>query len=55
MAVGGIGAIVAQTPVGALVDRTTAKRALVIAGALTVTAGSLAMLETLPDELGTRR
>jgi MFS family permease len=43
MAVGGIGAIVAQTPVGALVDRTTAKRALVIAGALTVTAGSLAM------------
>ena len=43
IAVGGIGAIVAQTPVGALVDRTTAKRALVIAGALTVTAGSLAM------------
>jgi MFS family permease len=43
MAVGGIGAIVAQTPVGALVDKTTAKRALVIAGALTITAGSLAM------------
>lgn len=43
MAVGGIGAIVAQAPVGALVDRTTAKRALVVVGALTVTAGSLAM------------
>lgn len=28
MAVGGIAAIVAQTPIGALVDRTTAKRAL---------------------------
>jgi MFS family permease len=43
MAVGGIGGIVAQAPVGALVDRTTAKRALIIAGALTITAGSLAM------------
>jgi MFS family permease len=43
MGVGGIAAIVAQTPVGALVDRTTAKRALIIAGAVTVTAGSLAM------------
>ncbi|QLL05899.1 MFS transporter [Mycobacterium vicinigordonae] len=43
MAVGGVGAIVAQTPVGALVDRTTAKRALVITAALIVTAGSLAM------------
>jgi MFS family permease len=43
MAVGGIGAIVAQAPVGALVDRTTAKRALIIAGALVITAGSLAM------------
>jgi MFS family permease len=43
MGVGGIAAIVAQTPVGALVDRTTAKRALVIAGAVTVTAGALAM------------
>ncbi|ORW97189.1 MFS transporter [Mycobacterium sp. IEC1808] len=43
MAVGGIGAIVAQAPAGALVDRTTAKRAVIIAGALTVTAGSLAM------------
>jgi MFS family permease len=43
MGVGGIAAIVAQTPVGAFVDRTTAKRALVIAGAVTVTIGALAM------------
>jgi MFS family permease len=43
MGVGGIAAIVAQTPVGAWVDRTTAKRALIIAGAVTVTAGALAM------------
>src|SRR5271157_538240 len=43
MAVGGIGGIVAQAPVGALVDRTTAKRALVIGGASIITAGSLAM------------
>lgn len=43
MAVGGIGAIVAQAPVGALVDWTTAKRALIVIGALLVTAGSLAM------------
>ena len=43
MAVGGIAAIAAQTPFGALVDRTTAKRALVVAGAALVTAGTLAM------------
>ena len=43
MAVGGIGAIVAQAPAGALVDRSTAKRSLIIVGALTITAGSLAM------------
>lgn len=43
IAVGGIGAIVAQAPAGALVDRTTAKRALIVGGALTITAGSLAM------------
>jgi MFS family permease len=43
MGVGGIGAIVAQAPAGALVDRSTAKRALIIGGALTITAGSLAM------------
>jgi MFS family permease len=43
MGIGGIAAIVARTPVGALVDRTTAKRALIVAGAITVTAGTLAM------------
>jgi MFS family permease len=43
MAIGGIAAIVAQTPMGALVDRTTAKRALVVTGALAVTTGTLAM------------
>ena len=43
MGVGGIAAIIAQTPVGALVDRTTAKRALITAGAVTVTAAALAM------------
>jgi MFS family permease len=43
MGIGGIAAIAAQTPVGALVDRTTAKRALIVAGALTVTVATLAM------------
>ena len=43
MGIGGIAAIAAQTPVGALVDRTSAKRALIVAGALTVTVGTLAM------------
>jgi len=43
MGVGGIAAIIAQTPVGAFVDRTTGKRALVVAGAITVTVGALAM------------
>ena len=43
MGIGGIAAIVAQTPVGAAVDRTSAKRALIVAGAITVTAGTLAM------------
>jgi hypothetical protein len=43
MGVGGIAAIIAQTPMGAFVDRTTAKRALVMAGAVTVTLGALAM------------
>jgi MFS family permease len=43
MGVGGIAAIISQTPVGALVDRTTAKRALLVAGAVTVTVGTLAM------------
>jgi MFS family permease len=43
MGVGGIAAIAAQTPVGALVDRTSAKRALIVAGAVAVTGGTLAM------------
>jgi MFS family permease len=43
MGIGGIAAIAAQTPVGALVDRTSAKRALIVAGAVTVTVGTLAM------------
>jgi MFS family permease len=43
MGIGGIAAIAAQTPVGALVDRTSGKRALIVAGALTVTGGTLAM------------
>lgn len=43
MGIGGIAAIVAQTPVGAVVDSTSAKRALVVVGAITVTAGTLAM------------
>jgi MFS family permease len=43
MGIGGIAAIAAQTPVGALVDRTSAKRALIVAAALTVTVATLAM------------
>ncbi|WP_082983790.1 MFS transporter [Mycobacterium sp. 1165178.9] len=52
MAFGGIGAIVAQGPAGALVDRSTAKRAVIIGGALTVTAGSLAMPKALTGIAG---
>ena len=48
MGIGGIAAIVARTPVGALVDCTTAKRALIVAGAITVTAGTLAMPSRFP-------
>ncbi len=43
MAVGGIAGVVAQTPVGALVDKMTAKRALVIGAAVAVAVGALAM------------
>ncbi|MEZ0362946.1 MFS transporter [Mycobacterium sp. pUA109] len=43
MAVGGVAAIVTQTPVGAWVDRTTAKRALLIGGVVGVGVGALAM------------
>jgi MFS family permease len=43
MSVAGIAGIVAQTPAGALVDSTTAKRAILIAAAAVVTMGSLAL------------
>lgn len=43
IAVGGLAGVVAQTPVGAVVDRTTAKRALVIVGAVSIAAAALAM------------
>ncbi|KBZ59783.1 hypothetical protein K875_05350 [Mycobacterium [tuberculosis] TKK-01-0051] len=43
MALGGIAGVIVQTPVGALVDKTTAKRALVIAGAVGVAVAALAM------------
>jgi MFS family permease len=43
MAVGGIAGVVAQTPVGALVDKTTAKRTLIIVGAVAVAGAALAM------------
>lgn len=42
LSIGGIAGIVAQTPAGALVDSTTAKRAILIAAAAVVTLGSLA-------------
>src|SRR5262249_18849720 len=48
MSVGGIAGIVAQTPAGALVDSTAAKRAVLIAAAAVVTLGSLA-IPLLPD------
>src|SRR5215813_4109340 len=43
MSIGGIAGIVAQTPAGALVDGTAAKRAILIAAAVVVTLGSLAL------------
>jgi MFS family permease len=43
MSVAGVAGILAQTPAGALIDRTTRKRAMVIAAAIAVTAGSLAL------------
>lgn len=43
MSVAAIAGILAQTPAGALIDRIRAKRAAVIAAALVVTAGSLAL------------
>ncbi|MEO8814464.1 MAG: MFS transporter [Mycobacterium sp.] len=43
MAVGGVAAVVTQTPLGALIDRTPAKRALLIGAAMAVTAAALAI------------
>jgi len=43
MAVAGIAGIVAQTPAGAVVDASKAKRALVVAAAICITATSLAV------------
>ncbi len=43
MSVAAVAGIVAQTPAGALIDRSTAKRALMIAAAIAVTVTSLAL------------
>jgi MFS family permease len=43
MSVAAVAGIVAQTPAGALIDRTTAKRALMVAAAIVVTLGCLAL------------
>ncbi len=43
MTIAGISGIVAQTPAGALIDRTTYKRGLLIIAAVVITLGSLAM------------
>ncbi|MET0743582.1 MAG: MFS transporter [Microvirga sp.] len=43
MSVAGLAGIVAQTPAGALIDRTHGKRLVVIVAALVVTVGSLAL------------
>lgn len=41
LSAGGIAGILAQTPMGALIDRTRAKRAVVIGGAIAITVASL--------------
>ncbi|KQP10522.1 MAG: MFS transporter [Methylobacterium sp.] len=41
MTIAGIAGLIAQTPAGALIDRTSRKRAVVIAGAIAVTASCL--------------
>jgi MFS family permease len=43
MSIGGVAGILAQTPAGALVDATTAKRAVLVLAAAVVTLGSLAL------------
>src|SRR4051812_22974639 len=43
MSVAALAGIVAQTPAGALIDRTTAKRAMIVVAAIVVTLGSLVL------------
>jgi MFS family permease len=43
MSIGGIAGIFAQTPAGALVDLTRAKRAILVAASIVVTVGSVAL------------
>ena len=43
MSVAAIAGIIAQTPAGALIDRSTAKRALMVAAAIAVTLACLAL------------
>ena len=43
MTIAGVAGLIAQTPAGALIDRTRAKRAIVIAAALAVTASCLVL------------
>jgi len=43
MTIAGIAGLIAQTPAGALIDRTSRKRAVVIAGAIAVTASCLVL------------
>ena len=43
MSIGGIAGIIAQTPAGAFVDSSTAKRAILVTAAAVVTLGSLAL------------
>lgn len=51
MSMAAIAGIAAQTPAGALIDRSTAKRALMVAAAVAVTAGCLALPLTTRFEL----
>src|SRR5258707_3192052 len=48
MSIGGIAAILAQTPAGALIDNTKAKRALIVAAAILVTLCCV-MLPLMPN------
>jgi MFS family permease len=43
MSLAAVAGIIAQTPAGALIDRSTAKRALIVAAALVVTAASITL------------